>query len=162
MLFLLSIVAYPTPYITAQDRSNRCLALFSHFNSTGTANLSFIGQNTYHNPCKIECALCVEDELPEEKEEANVLRSYPPHISLKESIVHCPDDVEIYEQYMQDGVRCGPYHVSFWIQRLFDSNSKIKFCSFEIRFVRASVVWQSRTSFHIPNVSDSVYSRRPP
>ena len=61
---------------------------------------------------QVDCGLCVEDELPDEKEEANVKRSYPPHISLKESIAKCPEDVEVYEQYMPDGVRCGPFHVS--------------------------------------------------
>lgn len=109
-----SIAAYPTPYISAQDRSARCKSLFSRYNSTATANLSFVGQNTYHNPCKVECGLCVEDELPDEKEEANVLRSYPPHMSLKDNIVRCPDEVEVFEQFMQNGVRCGPFHVSRW------------------------------------------------
>ncbi|XP_027205698.2 uncharacterized protein LOC113799282 [Dermatophagoides pteronyssinus] len=103
-------VSYPTPYITPQDRSSRCKTLFSRFNSTGTANLSFIGQNTYHNPCKIECGLCVDDELPDEKEEINAIRSYPPHISLKDSIVKCNDEVEIFEQFMESGTRCGPFH----------------------------------------------------
>lgn len=104
-------VSYPTPYISPADRSARCKALFSRYNSTGTANLSFVGQNTYHNPCKIECGLCVETELPEEKEEDNVKRFYPPHISLKDSIVKCTDEVEVYEQFMPDGIRCGPWHM---------------------------------------------------
>ncbi|UXI20586.1 hypothetical protein NH340_JMT06529 [Sarcoptes scabiei] len=104
-------VAYPTPYITLQERSERCRALFSRYNSTGTANLNFVGQNTYHNPCKIECGLCVETELPDENEESNVLRSYPPHISLKDSVVQCQDEVEIFEQFMPSGTRCGPFHL---------------------------------------------------
>lgn len=76
--------------------------------------MAFVGQNTYHNPCKVECALCGDKELPDENEEANVIRSYPPHASLKDSIVTCDDQVEVFEQYMPDGVRCGPFHVSWW------------------------------------------------
>lgn len=106
------VIAFPTPYITPQDRANRCQQLFRHYNETGTASLEFVGKNTYHNPCKVECGLCVDTELPEENEEVNVIRSYPPHISLKDSIVKCTDEVEVYEQYMQDGQRCGPFHVS--------------------------------------------------
>ena len=108
-----NLTAYPTPYIGSLDRADRCLQLFPKFNTTGTATLSFVGQNTYHNPCKVECALC-ENELPENN--LNKIRSYPAHISLKDSIVQCTESVEVFEQYMEDGVKCGPYHVSVtWI-----------------------------------------------
>lgn len=109
--FIPEEIKYPTPYIPAQERADRCKLMFSRFNSTGTATLGFVGQNTYHNPCKVECGLCATNELPDEKEDANVFRSYPPHISLKDSIVKCDDEVEVYEQYMPDGIRCGPFHL---------------------------------------------------
>ncbi|CAG2176608.1 unnamed protein product, partial [Oppiella nova] len=98
---------YPTPYIGSLDRADRCLQMFPKFNTTGTAKLSFIGQNTYHNPCKVDCPLC-EDELPTTKD--NTIRSYPAHISIKDDIVQCQSSVEVFEQYMEDGVKCGPFH----------------------------------------------------
>ncbi|CAG2117631.1 unnamed protein product [Medioppia subpectinata] len=102
------LCAYPTPYIGSLDRADRCKQLFPKFNNTGTAKLSFVGQNTYNNPCKVECALC-EEELPTNKD--NNLRSYPAHMSQKEDIIQCQESVEVFEQYMEDGVKCGPYHV---------------------------------------------------
>ncbi|XP_054154810.1 uncharacterized protein LOC128953350 [Oppia nitens] len=103
-------IPYPTPYISALDRADRCQQLFPKYNSTGTANPVFIGQNTYHNPCKIECGLC-DSEQPDSKDSTQ--RSYPAHISQKDDIVKCPETsgVEIYEQFMEDGLKCGPYHV---------------------------------------------------
>jgi hypothetical protein len=101
-------IPYPTPYIGSLDRADRCKQLFPKFNTTGTASLTFIGQNTYHNPCKIECPLC-ETELPDNKD--NTIRSYPAHISLKDEIVQCTESVEVFEQFMEDGIKCGPFHV---------------------------------------------------
>lgn len=91
------------------DRADRCKQLFSKFNSTGTASLSYIGKNTYHNPCKIECPLC-ESETPTE----NIIRKYPAHIHYKDEIATCNGNeaFELYEQFMEDGIKCGPHHVS--------------------------------------------------
>ncbi|CAG2108383.1 unnamed protein product, partial [Medioppia subpectinata] len=101
-------IAYPTPYIGTLDRADRCKQLFPKFNNTGTAKLSFVGQNTYNNPCKIECALC-DNEMPGTKDKT--VRSYPAHITIKDDIIKCQNSVEIFEQYMEDGVKCGPLHV---------------------------------------------------
>ncbi|CAG2113185.1 unnamed protein product [Medioppia subpectinata] len=99
---------YPTPYIGSLDRADRCKQLFPKYNNTGTAKLSFVGQNTYTNPCKVECALC-RDEEPDTRD--NTIRSYPAHATLINEIIQCHDSVQVFEQYMEDGIKCGPYHV---------------------------------------------------
>ncbi|CAG2175232.1 unnamed protein product, partial [Oppiella nova] len=53
------------------------------------------------------------DELPTNS--ANTIRSYPAHISLRDDIVQCQTFgrpvVDVFEQFMEDDVKCGPYHV---------------------------------------------------
>jgi len=104
-------VPYPTPYIHGYDRSDKCRESFSKFNLTGTVNITYMGKHSYHNPCKVDCPLC-DGERPTSAESAGV-ESYPAHFAVRDDIATCPkrESMQIYEQYMEDGVQCGPTHV---------------------------------------------------